>query len=135
NWPLVRLGCYLRKIERGWSPVAAEGDLVPDQYAVLTLSAVRRGRFVGRAIKPISETAAVSPGMEIQDGDLLLTRSNTRDLVGDVCIVDGARRRTIFPDLIYRLRIDVARLKPRFLMYFLLSQSGRQQIETDARGS
>jgi type I restriction enzyme S subunit len=72
---------------------------------------------------------------EVADGDLLLTRSNTRDRVGDVCLVSGARPRTLLCDLIYRLRFHRDKFDPQFLMFQLLSQIGRQQIERDARGS
>jgi type I restriction enzyme, S subunit len=135
GWCIARLGCFLTRIEQGWSPVAAEGDVSSGQYSVLTLSAIKRGRFSPQAIKPISTTADIPTGIDIHDGDFLLSRSNTRDLVGDVCIVDRPEPRTIFPDLIYRLSLDLERLKQRFLMYVLLSSVGRRQIERDARGS
>src|SRR4029077_16984599 len=122
-------------IEQGWSPVAAEGEIIPDQWAVLTLSAVKRGLFDSTAIKPVPTSARVPDGIEIMDGDLLLTRSNTRDRVGDVCIVQNARPKTVICDLIYRLRVNPAALVPRFLMFQFVSPLGRRQIEADARGS
>ncbi len=135
HWDITPLGRCLRKIEQGWSPVAAEGDLVPGQWAVLSLSAVKRGHFIPTAIKPIPIASEVPGNLEIRDGDLLLTRSNTRELVGDVCLVEGIRERTLLCDLIYRLAVDLKSLVPRFAMYQLLSSVGRRQIEQDARGS
>jgi type I restriction enzyme, S subunit len=135
HWDQVALGRCLRRIEQGWSPVAAEGEIAEDQWAVLTLSSVRRGMFIASAIKPIPASATIPQGIAINDGDLLLTRSNTRDLVGDVCLVKGARPKTIICDLIYRLTPALARFDPRFLMYQVLSPFGRIQIESDARGS
>jgi len=135
HWDIPLLGRCLRRIEQGWSPVAAEGRLDTDQWAVLTLSAVRRGSFDPRAIKPVARDANVPSGIELGDGDLLLTRSNTRDRVGDVCLVEGVRPKTIFSDLIYRLRVDSSALDSHFLMLQLLSRWGRAQIERDARGS
>ncbi|MBN1859716.1 hypothetical protein JW848_11030 [Candidatus Bipolaricaulota bacterium] len=135
HWEVMLLSRGLTGIGQGWSPVAAEGDLSPDQWAVLTLSSVRRGRFKSDAIKPIAESAKVPDGIEVRDGDLLLTRSNTRDLVGDTCVVSGVRPRTVICDLIYRLAPDLRRFDSSFLMYLLLSRVGRRQIEQDARGS
>jgi hypothetical protein len=37
------------------------------------------------------------------DGDFLITRSNTPELVGHVAIADGIARPTIYPDLIMRM--------------------------------
>ena len=91
--------------------------------------------FDATAIKPIPTSAKIPEGIEIKNGDLLLTRSNTRELVGDVCIVEGARPKTVISDLIYRLTPEPAILERSFLMFQLLSTLGRRQIERDARGS
>lgn len=135
HWGTPLLGRCVTRIEQGWSPVAAEGELAADQWAVLTLSSVRRGVFNSAAIKPISRVANIPKEIEVVDGDILLTRSNTRDRVGDVCIAEGVRPKTILCDLIYRLQIQNKVLDPRFLIYQLLSPLGRGQIERDARGS
>lgn len=135
HWEVILLGRCVSHIEQGWSPVAADGDLDEDQWAVLTLSSVRRGFFNSTAIKPVSKSAKIPSGIEVSDGDFLLTRSNTRDRVGDVCIVEGVRPKTILCDLIYRLQIQNEKINPRFLMYQLLAPLGRGQIERDARGS
>ena len=131
----MSLGRCLRRITQGWSPTAAEGEIEPNQWAVLSLSSIRRGVFDATAIKPISISAVVPDGIEIKEGDLLLTRSNTRDLVGDACIVEGARPKTVISDLIYRLTPNPTFLDAGFLMLQLLSTIGRRQIERDARGS
>jgi len=135
HWEMPLFGRLLERIEQGWSPVAAEGELALDQWAVLTLSAVRRGVFNPAAIKPVSMTANVPLGIEVSEGDVLLTRSNTRDRVGDVCIVRVPRPKTILCDLIYRLEVRAGAVYPEFLVYQLLSRIGRGQIERDARGS
>lgn len=135
HWDEVLMGRCLRRIDQGWSPVAAEGELEEDQWVVLTLSAVKRGSFNASAIKPIPKDAEIPGGIQVQNGDLLLTRSNTRELVGDVCIVENVRPKAVISDLIYRLVVDEAVVEPRFLMYQLLSPLGRRQIEQDARGS
>lgn len=135
HWEIPLLGRFILRIEQGWSPVAAEGEFEEDQWAVLTLSSVRRGIFNPTAIKPVSKTANVPRNIEVSNGDFLLTRSNTRERVGDVCIVDDVRPKTILCDLIYRIKIRQKLLDPRFLMYQLLAPLGRGQIERNARGS
>lgn len=135
HWKELFLGRTLQRIGQGWSPVAAEGEISADQWAVLTLSAVKRGVFNATAIKPIPISAKIPEGIEVENGDLLLTRSNTRELVGDVCIVQEVRPKTLLCDLIYRLTPDPTIFDPRFLMYLLLSPLVRRQIEADARGS
>jgi type I restriction enzyme S subunit len=41
----------------------------------------------------------------------------------------------IIPDLIYRLKVDLKMSEERFVSFFLLSEQGRAQIESNARGS
>ncbi|MBB1078134.1 hypothetical protein HUU62_27455, partial [Rhodoferax sp. 4810] len=135
HWDTPLLGRCLTKIEQGWSPVAAEGELADNQWCVLTLSSVRRGFFNPTAIKPVSRLAKIPGNIEIANGDFLLTRSNTRDRVGDVCIVKETRPRTLLCDLIYRLSLRKSAFVPQFLVYQLLCPLGRGQIESDARGS
>ena len=135
HWEAPLLGRFLSKIEQGWSPVAAEGALTDQQWCVLTLSSVRRGVFDPAAVKPIKASEVIPREIEVHNGDFLLTRSNTRERVGDVCIVEEARQRTLLCDLIYRLSLRKDALVPRFLMLQLLCYFGRGQIERDARGS
>jgi len=135
HWNVSLLGRCVMLVEQGWSPVAAEGGLAEEQWAVLTLSSVRRGIFNPAAIKPVSKDAIVPERIEVRNGDFLLTRSNTRERVGDVCVAESVRPKTILCDLIYRLGINREVIDPKFLMFQLLSPFGRGQIERDARGS
>lgn len=135
HWEIISLGRCLGNIEQGRSPVAAEGYVEEDQWAVVTLSSVKKGIFWPNEHKPIPNSIEVPAKLEVKKGDFLLTRSNTRSLVGDVCVVGNTRPRLMLCDLIYRLELSPEQLHSRFLMYQLLSQSGRCQIEADARGS
>ncbi|GFG85748.1 restriction endonuclease subunit S [Mycolicibacter algericus] len=129
------LGRALRRIEQGMSPTAVEGDLAKNQWAVLSLSAVNRGTFVADALKPVDPDLAVPAGLELRDGDLLMTRSNTRDRVGDVAVVSGVRPRTFMSDLIYRLVPLEDFLSPEYASVLLRTRRVRSQIESSARGS
>ncbi|MGH3349032.1 MAG: hypothetical protein ACRDPS_00090 [Nocardioides sp.] len=135
NAPAPLLGRALHRVEQGMSPSAAEGELADDQWAVLTLSAVNRGTFKPDALKPVEPTLSVPAGLELHDGDLLMTRSNTRERVGDVALVRGVRAKTFMSDLIYRLVPRQELLSPGFADILLRSRRVRSQIEGSARGS
>lgn len=128
------LGRVLERIEQGWSPSAAEGVIGEDQWTVLSLSAINDGTFVPSARKPIPCGLTVPEGLELRDGDVLMSRSNTRSRVGDAAVVVDSLPRCIPSDLIYRLTPS-ERLDPKFLVQFLRSRRGRALIESDARGS
>ena len=99
------------------------------------LSAVNKGRFLPNEHKSLPADLAPDIRFEIRDGDFLLTRSNTPELVGDVCVAREVRRGLMLCDLVYRLQLRSEPVAPAYLAYWLLSRAGRHQIEVDARGS
>lgn len=130
-----RLRNHIVRIEQGWSPLAADRDPEPGEWAVLKLSAVKRGEFDGTKLKALPPEAEIAYGLELKAGDLLVTRANTPDLVGDSCYVYNPPPRLIFSDLIYRLVLNENTMSGEFLNLVLQSAIGRGQAKRDARGS
>ena len=135
NWATIQLARGLTKIEQGWSPVASNDEDTEDRWAVITLSAVKGGIFDPKCRKPLPRSLNPEPRFELRQGDFLLTRANTRTLVGDVAVVGDCRRKLMLCDLVYRIGLKKEMIFPNFLMMVLLSKIGRIQIEGDARGS
>ncbi len=135
NCIVANLSQLLNGIEQGWSPNAGKETNSSEQWHVLTLSAIKHGAFHAESNKPIDVAASVPQQLALRNGDLLMTRSNTRNLVGDVCIVDKIDGKTIFSDLIYRLLINDNMAVPKYIMYYLMSSLARHQIERAAKGS
>lgn len=135
TWNGLRMKAILNRIEQGWSPSAALSIDENNGWHVLTLSAVKHGSFIADAVKPIDMNFAIPANLELSDGDLLMTRANTKELVGDVCLVDDCPPHVIPSDLIYRLTLNRSLALPRFIMYALLSNMVRRQISAAAKGS
>lgn len=135
RWPIVPLRRALSRIEQGWSPVADDRPAEPTEWAVVKLSAIKHGRFVPHEHKALPAGTEALPHLEIRPGDFLMTRANTPELVGDVCVVGQTRDRLLLSDLVYRLGLRDDVVGGEFLKYFLLSREGRSQIAADARGS
>lgn len=133
-YPLVSLGKCIDKMEQGWSPSPSEKNQESD-WNVLSLAAVKEGRFNKTEIKPFSGDKSRCERLKVNKGDFLLTRSNTREYVGAVCLVDDVFENTIFSDLIYRIIFNTHYLLPSFALYYFQSAYARQQIERDAHGS
>lgn len=134
GWEVVQFSRVIVGITQGWSPVASNGERQEGQWGVLTLSAINDGEFFPAAVKPIPLNISVNKDLELKQGDFLLTRSNTRLLVGDVCIVDVYSEKLIPSDLIYKLT-TTNNIKKQYLLYLMKSFIGRQQIEQSAHGS
>lgn len=135
HWRSMRLRFLMRHLEQGWSPEAENREPGENEWGVLKLNAVSRGRFDPSAAKALPIDLVIRTDLEVHRGDFLVTRSNTPSLVGDACFVDEARPRLMLCDLIYRLTLREDTINGRFLGYFLTLPEGRGQIEADARGT
>lgn len=135
HWKVVSHRRVIQKIEQGWSPQADSNPPVGDQWGVTKLSAVKGGIFYPNECKGMLDEHDPSNGLKVEEGDFLITRANTPELVGDVCVVgDIERKNIILCDLIYKV-VYSKDVHQRYLMYWFLSISGRSQIKLDARGS
>lgn len=130
----LKLKRVINNVEQGWSPSPAEPK-DDGGWQVLTLAAVKFGRFNFENTKPFEGNIERCKPLSINVGDFLLTRSNTKELVGQVCIVNHPVQNTIFSDLIYRLDLNTKYVNPEFMLYYFQSTQMRQQIQRDAHGS
>ena len=133
-WEVKKLRRLLNKIEQGNSPSAVQDKDDPLQWKVITLSAVSKGIYYPQAFKPIPPVNRKDKKLTLNEGDFLLTRANTRLLVGDCAIVQNPLPNTTFSDLVYRFTTN-GKVNQDFLLKSLLSSTSRAQIELDARGS
>lgn len=96
------------------------------------MSCVKSGIFKPDENKVLESEPTVGLFPEVDD--LLVTRANTPDLVGDVCAVPGDYPRLMLPDLIYKIRLS-RRLQVGFAVFALHTTASRAAIEGVARGS
>src|SRR5262249_51145486 len=101
----------------GWSPPAANHS--DSGTPALTLSAVTGFRFRADKVKFTSAQVDSRRHYWVGNHDLLITRSNTPELVGHVAIASDITEPTIYPDLIMRMRPAENRILTEFLYYQL----------------
>lgn len=127
------LGAVLaEKPRNGWSPRC---DNQPGGTPVLALGAVTGYVFRPEQVKYTSEPTNPEAAYWVRDGDLLVTRSNTEELVGHAAIAERLPDHCIYPDLMMRLRVDPERADKRFVYYWMMSRPARQHIMGSAKGS
>lgn len=119
--------------QNGWSP--PESERADIGTPVLTLSAVTGYYFRPEKIKHTSAITDPRKKYWVKNGDLLITRSNSSDLVGHVAIAEGIAEPTIFPDLIMRMIPHPDRALAEFLYFQLRSPSLRAEIAGRALGA
>lgn len=135
NWTRVQLRELIDGFEAGRNLRAHGRPAADDEYGVLKVSAVSWGRF-----QP-TENKALLPGDVprsrefVRQGDLLISRANTTELVGAVVRVEGEHPRLMLPDKILRLCVRERITDPTFLMFALRLPSVRTHFEANATGT
>ena len=128
----LRLGSLLSDSPRnGCSAVVASR---PTGHWVLALNALSKWGYRGGALKPVHKTKAMRAAL-LRPGDLLISRSNTRELVGLSGVFAEERNDVSYPDTMMRLRPNSERLHANYLELFLRSPNGRRQIRRFAAGT
>jgi type I restriction enzyme S subunit len=119
--------------QNGWSPPAANHSA--SGTPVLTLSSVTGFQFKPDKIKFTSATTGAHRNYWVKNGDFLITRSNTPELVGHVAIAAGIDKPTIYPDLIMRMTPAANRMMTEFLYYQMRTPALRKEITGRAQGA
>jgi len=119
--------------QNGWSPPAA--NHAASGTPVLTLSSVTGFIFRPGKLKYTSAKTDPQARYWIRNGDFLITRSNTPELVGHVAIASGIEKPTIYPDLIMRMNPKPDRALTKFLYYQLRTPVLRVEIMGRAQGA
>lgn len=137
KWKKVRLKEIIVDTQGGISPKCEARKAENNEWGVLKLSAVSLGIFDQNENKALPDEVVSSSlsRYEVKTGDLLITRSNTPELVGMVCLVKETRPRLLLSDLIWRIDLDEKDVSPDFLNHYLKSSLSRQQIVKAASGT
>ncbi len=134
NWAATTLEKVLDvQPQNGWSPPAANHS--DSGTPVLTLSSVTGFRFRPDKIKFTSAATDPTKNYWVKNGDFLITRSNTPELVGHVAIASGINTPTMYPDLIMRMRPSSDRVMTEFLYFQMRTRALRKEITGRAQGA
>jgi type I restriction enzyme S subunit len=134
GWPIVSFTEILADQPRnGWSPPAAHHS--PSGVPVLTLSSVIHFQFDGSRVKYTSAPTKKDAHYWLREGELLISRSNTAELVGHAAIYDGTPSPGICCDLIMKMRVDGGRASTGFVHYFLQTETARDYLKARAGGA
>lgn len=129
----IELGTLLHAIEAGKNLRCEERIPREGENGVVKVSAVTWGRFDATQSKTLPSDYEPPEKSRIRKGDLLISRANTLELVGAVVLVENQPRDLFLSDKILRLVADDADKK--WILWFLKSPDGRNQIEALATGN
>lgn len=106
SWVWARLGDFVVSSEAGWSPSCIETPRQGEQWGVLKVSAVSWGVFDPNANKEFPVGLQPRPEYEVRDGDFLVSRANTAELVARSVVVYRPPPRLMLSDKIIRLHLS-----------------------------
>ena len=135
RWTWAQLGDLVENMGSGWSPACDEGERSdPMRWAVLRTTAVQVNEFRPREHKALPSKLSPRPEIEVQYGDVLITRAGPMNRVGISCWVDQAPPRLMLSDKIVRFHPVANELLPAFIVLALNAGYTKDQIEAAKSG-
>ncbi|TBW11687.1 restriction endonuclease subunit S [Azotobacter chroococcum subsp. isscasi] len=133
HWQLMPLKRLVRSIEQGWSPECEARPAESGEWGVVKVGCVNGGRFRPEENKALPVSLEPRPELGLCKGDVLVSRANTRELVGSCAVVPQDYPNLLLCDKIYRIRAGEW-VTPKFLAA-LITVHGRRAVEIEATGA
>lgn len=131
----VPLGELLLGIESGKSFQTSDRLATEHELGVLKLSAVSWSEFRPNEAKAIDGDYMPDVRHYVKQGDILISRANTVELVGAVVRAERDYPNRLLSDKTLRLRLNKSRIHPDFLLQVLRMPQAREHIEANATGT
>jgi type I restriction enzyme S subunit len=135
HWEIQKVKHLCRHIEQGWSPQCENEACEGDAPGVLKVGCVNGGIFRPGENKRLPPSLSPIPEYSIRNGDLLVSRANTKELVGSAAVVTQDYPWLFICDKLYRITVDPHLASASFLALYLVSSEVRGQIELGASGA
>lgn len=131
----VPMRYLVQSINQGWSPECESHPGTEDEWSVLKLGSVNHGVFVPAENKRLPSDLEPRPDITVRQGDVVMSRANTRQLVGSAAVVPRDYPRLMLSDLLYRIRVKHSLVQPEYVASVLGSGPLRSEVELRAKGT
>ncbi|WP_143332039.1 restriction endonuclease subunit S [Clavibacter michiganensis] len=133
--PRVPVRRLIVSLSQGWSPNCENYAAAAGEWGVLKVNCVNGGRFDADKNKALPAEIQPQRELAVKSGDVLMSRGNTRDLVGSAALVGADHPNLLISDLLYRLKPNNAMVTGRYLVAALSGREARGQLESSAKGT
>lgn len=134
HWDVTRVKYVISSIGQGWSPECESRPVDEGEWGVLKVGCVNGGVFRPTENKALPLTLTPRPELALKKGDVLVSRANTRELVGGCVVLEQDFPLLMICDKLYRLSVDNTCTNPAFLAA-LIAVHGRREVELEATGA
>jgi type I restriction enzyme, S subunit len=135
EWKYTTVDQGLINIDAGKSPNCIDQPAAPGEWGVLKVSAVQPNGFAALENKVITNPIFINSFYEVRHGDVLITRSNTPQLVGIVCLVESPPSNLMLCDKTLRMNFNPKIADSKYMFWLLQQPEVRTQIEIAATGT
>jgi type I restriction enzyme, S subunit len=135
HWEVRRLKHCISPIEQGWSPQCDAQPADENEWGVLKVGCVNKDSFSPNQNKKLPASLQPDHSLEIRDGDVLVSRANTRELLGLAALAENPPGKRILCDKLFRFRAKGDSFNSKFLVLALRAKPCREQIESSTNGA
>lgn len=123
NWRTVPLKRLIRTIVTGPNLTTTNHRAKTGEFGALMSAAIKAGHFDARKNHALLTSADFQAGLSIESGDLFISRT------GEVALADADYPNLTFSSNLFRLRVDSHHVLAQWVLWVLLGDVGRIQIE------
>ncbi|MDZ7858665.1 restriction endonuclease subunit S [Sphaerotilus sp.] len=132
---MTNVGAVLKAIISGKSVKTLERPVSGTEFGILKVSAVTWGEFRPNENKAMPPEYDPGDCPRAMNGDILISRANTRELVGAPVMVKGDHPHLLLSDKLLKLIPDESVISRRYLVLALRSPAAKQHFSQCAGGS
>lgn len=119
----ARLGDVVTSMKNGMYKPASE--YADDGMPCLRMYNIDAGSIVWRDIKRMKVTPQEYADYGLHEGDLLVNRVNSRELVGKAAVIPASLEPSVFESKNIRVRLDTSKALPKFINYQLYARGSK----------
>jgi type I restriction enzyme S subunit len=134
-WSRCKLKHLVEHFDQGISPQCEARPPSDDEWGVLKAGCINTGSFDPMESKALPPGIPAMPEVTVCKGDLIISRANTKDLVGRSAVAQMDYPKLMLSDKLYRLRLNLSRCIPEFVRRTLWVSAVRSRIEERATGA
>lgn len=134
HWRVKRLRFLVSRIEQGWSPQCESRPAHVGEWGVLKVGCVNGESYDETENKALPSDVRAIQSYEVRAGDVLISRANTKELLGSAAIVEQTQGNILLCDKLYRLKVN-SDIDARYLTAYLRSPLARLHYEREATGT
>ena len=134
EFKMVELREIIDRIEAGKSFRCDERPPNEGEVGIIKVSAITWGSFQENESKTVTDNSKINSRYFIKEGDFLLSRANTIELVGNSVIVNKIKKTLMLSDKSLRIVFN-KNFNPFFALHFLSSVDGKNQIQLLSTGN